>query len=298
MTTISVTVVDDDPGEADRLSRDLRTELLALDVDRADLELDSDVPPGAKADAGTIVTIIVALSGSPVLVQLGKLLRDWVNRANGRKIVVRDGDRSLALTGTSAEDNREVIEAFFGTLGDPMAFIRTVTGDEATGLTNYARTFAHRPEVYRAWEQLNAAIKSNMDLRRYELATVAAAVALRSSYCALAHGNVLAERFLSPEGVIAVVTDRAAAPLDDVDRAVMAFAEKVALNADRISQEDVDELAKHGLTDQDILDVVLAAAGRCFFSKTLDATGTVPDAEYQKVEPRLRDALTVGRAIE
>jgi hypothetical protein len=32
-----------------------------------------------------------------------------------------------------------------------------------------------------------------MDLRRYELATLAAARRLRSSYCCLAHGRVLAE---------------------------------------------------------------------------------------------------------
>ena len=39
--------------------------------------------------------------------------------------------------------------------------------------------------------ELNTAIKSRMDLRRYELATVAAAQRLRSSYCSLAHGKVL-----------------------------------------------------------------------------------------------------------
>jgi alkylhydroperoxidase family enzyme len=32
-----------------------------------------------------------------------------------------------------------------------------------------------------------------MDPRRYELATLAAALELRSSYCALAHGKVLAD---------------------------------------------------------------------------------------------------------
>jgi Effector Associated Constant Component 1 len=113
VTTISVTVVDDDPAEADRLSRELRTEILALDVDRAELVLDRAVPAGAKADAGTVETIVVALSASPVLVQLAGLLRDWVNRANHRKIVVRDGDRSLELTGGPVEDNRAAIEAFF-----------------------------------------------------------------------------------------------------------------------------------------------------------------------------------------
>ena len=41
--------------------------------------------------------------------------------------------------------------------------------------TNYERAFAERPEVYAAWQQLNGAIKQGMDLRRYELATLAAA---------------------------------------------------------------------------------------------------------------------------
>lgn len=108
-----MTVLDEDPGKADQLSRELRHELRGLDVDRADLVFDREVPAGAKTDAGAIITIVVALTGSPVLVQLGRVLRDWVNRANGRKIVVREGDRSLEITGTTLEDNRKAIEDFF-----------------------------------------------------------------------------------------------------------------------------------------------------------------------------------------
>ena len=40
---------------------------------------------------------------------------------------------------------------------------------------NYERAFEKRPDVLAAWVQLNTAIKANMDLRRYELATLAAA---------------------------------------------------------------------------------------------------------------------------
>ena len=59
------------------------------------------------------------------------------------------------------------------------------------GPTNMERAFETHAEVLAAWVQLNTAIKSRMDLRRYELATVAAAQRLRSSYCSLAHGKVL-----------------------------------------------------------------------------------------------------------
>jgi hypothetical protein len=43
--------------------------------------------------------------------------------------------------------------------------------------------------------------------------------------------------------------------------------------------------------------VVLAAAARAFFSKTLDALCVEPDASYSELEPSLRETLTVGRPI-
>jgi hypothetical protein len=45
------------------------------------------------------------------------------------------------------------------------------------------------------------------------------------------------------------------------------------------------------------MDVILAAAARCFFSKALDALGTRPDPDYLDLEPALRQALVVGRPI-
>ena len=64
--------------------------------------------------------------------------------------------------------------------------------------TNMERAFEARPEVLAAWQQLNGSIKANMDLRRYELATLAAAQRLRSSYCSLMHGRVLRDEFGEP----------------------------------------------------------------------------------------------------
>src|SRR3954465_4466632 len=93
---------------------------------------------------------------------------------------------------------------------------------------NLVKTFSVAPEVYAAWKQLNGAIKARMDLRRYELATLAAARRMRSSYCMLAHGSVLADRFLGADGVRAVAADNRAAGVDPVEVAVMNLADKVA----------------------------------------------------------------------
>src|SRR5436305_4583853 len=110
-----------------------------------------------------------------------------------------------------------------------MPFIETVPEASASGevaeicesdrtafgeLPNFTRAFSSRPAVYAAWRQLNGAIKAGMDLRRYELATLAAARRLRSSYCMLAHGSVLAKEFLDPEAVEAVAADHRNAGLD------------------------------------------------------------------------------------
>jgi uncharacterized peroxidase-related enzyme len=168
-----------------------------------------------------------------------------------------------------------------------------LSDDDPRDIPNYERAFAQRPGIYEAWMGLNGAIKAGMDPRRYELVSVAVARALTSSYCSLAH----ASRALAGDLLTA---DELADPstLPPADQAIVAFAEQVARDATAIEQADVDALRAHGLTDQDVFDVVAAATARCFFAKTLDAVGAQADATFAALEPvALRDALTVGRPI-
>ena len=115
---------------------------------------------------------------------------------------------------------------------------------------NFERAFEPRADVFAAWVQLNNAIKASSDLRRYELATLAAARRLRSTYCALAHGKALAEQFYDYEAVA-----RLPDGLDDADRAIMTFAEKVVDDATAVTDDDREELRAHGLSDEEIFDV-------------------------------------------
>lgn len=194
-----------------------------------------------------------------------------------------------------------------------MPLIATVAEDAATGplrqlydadlaaqgyVANYTQLLSARPEVYAAWRALIGAIRSHMHLRRYELVTFAAAGALRCSYCLLAHGAVLRKNFFSAAEVAAIATDYRAAGLPAEDVAIMAFAQKVTLAAHTVTQADVDGLRAHGLTDPEILDIVLATAARNFFSKTLDALAAEPDAVYHDLEPELQAALAQGRPFE
>lgn len=164
-------------------------------------------------------------------------------------------------------------------------------------VSNHVRVMANRPDVVEAWKGLMGTVRSGMDLRRYELATLAAARAIRSSYCCLAHAKVMLSQEWFTQDEIADVLG-GAGPLDEVDRAVMAYAGKVAADATSITQADVDALKAVGLNEREILDVALTAGLRCFYSKTLDALGAMPDAELGAVfDDGLRDALTVGRPV-
>jgi alkylhydroperoxidase family enzyme len=136
-----------------------------------------------------------------------------------------------------------------------------------------------------------------MDRKRYELATLGAARQLRSTYCSLAHGSVLEERFFPTEDVTLIAQGRVSDVLDETEALVVEFAAKVAEDATSIDEADIDRLRQAGLTDRDIFDVVLAVAARSFFTKVLDATGTLADVEYNEMDSELRQALTVGRPV-
>jgi alkylhydroperoxidase family enzyme len=159
---------------------------------------------------------------------------------------------------------------------------------------NLERAFEERPAVYAAWRGLVAAMRETMELRRYELATFAAARRLRSTYCSIMHGNVLRNEV--GEDVLAIVNDRDTV-LDEVDLAIMDLAERVVDDATSITQADLQRLRDLGLTDGEIMDVVIAAAARCFFSKTLDALCVQADAQFQELAPELKEAFVVGRPI-
>ncbi len=161
---------------------------------------------------------------------------------------------------------------------------------------NYLELFALRPAVYEAWAQLNGAVRANMDLRRYELATLAAAQALRSSYCSLAHGLVLRDKVLDEEELALAIKGE---PKDQTEREVMSLARQVALDATKVEESDLDSLRALGLGDDEIFDVILTGAMRAFFSKTLDAAGLRPDRQYRDLlGPELVSQLAVGRPVE
>lgn len=78
-----------------------------------------------------------------------------------------------------------------------MAFLRTIPDHDAAGelrdlydndvetlgyVANYTRALSLRPRAVAAWRHLTRTVRSTMRLRRYELVTLASALALRCTY--------------------------------------------------------------------------------------------------------------------
>lgn len=165
-------------------------------------------------------------------------------------------------------------------------------------LPNYALAFATRPDVAETWTALSNAVGKGMERRRFELATIAAARALRSTYCMAAHCKFLRDDVHDETTMQAIADDPTLSALDPTDRSVMEFASLVARDAAAVTEADVQRLRDNGLTDADIADVVFAAAARTFFTKVLDALGVQADFQLgASFDPETRQKITVGRPI-
>jgi uncharacterized peroxidase-related enzyme len=164
-------------------------------------------------------------------------------------------------------------------------------------LPNYAAAFSTRPDVAQAWDTLNRTIRDGMDRRRFEIATIAAARALRSSYCTAAHSKFLRDICGDEAAMRSIAQDPSGAGLDRQDRAVFEFAGKIATDAATVEQSDIDRLRDVGLSDADIADIVFAAAARSFFTRVLDGLGTQLDSQTAEAfPPDLRPSMIVGRS--
>lgn len=192
-----------------------------------------------------------------------------------------------------------------------MSYIDTTPVNEATGdvrdmyerqqeawgyVPNYAKSFSHRPAVMERWGRLLAELKRPMDKRRFELITFAAAHELKHTSCSLAHGNAL-KPFFSTDEIIALGEQRPVDGVSAAEQEMMRFSRQVARDASTVGPDDVGRLKDQGFSDAEVFDIAAVSAGRAFFTKVLDAVGSLPDAGFLSLDADLRAGLTVGRPI-
>jgi alkylhydroperoxidase family enzyme len=114
---------------------------------------------------------------------------------------------------------------------------------------------------------------------------------LGSRYCALAHTAVLRERFYSDAELRTILVDGPRVGLDAADAAAVDFAERIAADPDLAGPQDIERLRSAGLSEVDIMQIVLTVAVRRFFTAVLHATGTEADTRLETLDPALRAAV-------
>ncbi|SEE50341.1 uncharacterized peroxidase-related enzyme [Arthrobacter alpinus] len=184
-----------------------------------------------------------------------------------------------------------------------MSIVDTVPPELATGLLadiygsdahalgyvpSHSLVMGLRPEAYAAWRALQQAIAGSLGQRRYELVTLAAAQALGSRACLLAHVNK-SLGFMGEEQLVRLMRNYRDAGLSASEVAMMDFAAKLSRNAAAMDDADSVSLRRAGFSDTEIVDVTLAAAARNYFSKALQALAVEVD-----VPPGLSPAMLLA----
>lgn len=115
MTKLQLTIntgTDTDAQELSELTRQLRQEISALDVEEVGLLRGEKIPEGAKAGDpitwGTLLVTLVASGG--VLPTLINAIQSWLTQHATRSITLKIGDDQLDVKGVSSEEQRQLID--------------------------------------------------------------------------------------------------------------------------------------------------------------------------------------------
>jgi uncharacterized peroxidase-related enzyme len=193
-------------------------------------------------------------------------------------------------------------------------YLQTIEEEQATGrvaeiyarqksqlglVMEAAKCFTARPNLLPIYTEFSDEIRAGLSLglREWRLITLVAAKQIPSTYCSHVYSHQLIGDLGSKEAVLAVQRDFRTAGLSDRDVEMLSYAEKVARDASQITQSDIERLRSVGFSDQQICDIALCAAFRCFVSRFFDAVGAGTEAVFIDTDEEFRAAMTVGRAL-
>jgi alkylhydroperoxidase family enzyme len=137
---------------------------------------------------------------------------------------------------------------------------------------------------------------SGLTFRQRGILVTAAASALGDSYCSLAWGGKLGKA--SDPALAAGVLNGSDAGLTDQEKAMAAWARKVARDPNATTSADIQALRDCGLDDGQIFAVTAFVALRLAFSTINDSLGAQPDQQLAgSLPPEVREAVTYGRPV-
>ena len=155
--------------------------------------------------------------------------------------------------------------------------------DKSGFIPNVFLALAHRPDEFRAFFSYHDAPmnkKSGISKGEREMIVVATSALNECLYCVVAHGAIL--RIREKNSLIAdqLATNYKKADITDRQRAMLDFAVKVSRHANTISDEDIQALAQHGFSDQDVWDIGSIAAFFALSNRLANMANIRPNEEF------------------
>jgi uncharacterized peroxidase-related enzyme len=155
--------------------------------------------------------------------------------------------------------------------------------EKAGFIPNVFLTLAHRPEEFRAFFAYHDALmlkESGLTKAEREMIVVATSGANDCLYCIVAHGAILRVYAKNPLVADQVAANYRKADISDRQKAMLAFALKVALRSAEIVETDFADLHQHGFSDEDIWDIGAIAAFFALSNRIANLIGMRPNDEF------------------
>ena len=155
--------------------------------------------------------------------------------------------------------------------------------EKAGFVPNVFLALAHRPNECRAFFDYHDALMlrdGGLSKAEREMIVVSTSGANDCQYCVVAHGAIL--RIYAKDPLVAdqVAINFRKADITDRQRAMLAFAEKVALNSAALEEADYEAVRRHGFDDEDIRDIGAIAAFFALSNRMANLTAMRPNDEF------------------
>ena len=148
---------------------------------------------------------------------------------------------------------------------------------------NVFLSLAYRPEEFRAFFAYHDALmekEGGLTKAEREMIVVATSAANQCHYCVIAHGAILRIRAKNPLIADQVAVNYRKADITSRQKAMLAFALKVALRSVEIGEADFAALAEHGFSDEDAWDIGAIAAFFALSNRMANLIGMRPNDEF------------------
>lgn len=155
--------------------------------------------------------------------------------------------------------------------------------EKAGFVPNVFLGLAHRPAECRAFFDYHDALMlrdSGLSKAEREMIVVSTSGANNCQYCVVAHGAIL--RIYAKDPLVAdqVAINFRKADISARQRAMLVFAEKVAMNSAALEESDYEALREHGFDDEDIWDIGAIAAFFALSNRMANLTAMRPNDEF------------------